>query len=106
MNHLNQKDLIKLCVLHLINKKDYESYHLVKKLNDVFKFKINYIYPIIYRFINEGYIETYDVEENGNKDKYYILSARGKEYYQQTYDEWLYFQDKFNNLVIEEDDYE
>lgn len=102
MSFLKDKTLIKLCILQQINKADCESYHLVKKLNGLFAFNINNIYPIIYSLFNDGYIETYDVEESGIKEKYYTLSMRGREYFNELDEEFNMMKKSYSKLVEED----
>lgn len=101
MSFLKDKILIRLSILQLIESKDYESYLLVKKLNDLFGFDINNIYPIIYALVNEGYLETYDIENKGKKEKYYTLSIRGKDYYNELNEEFAKINKNFKKLKKE-----
>lgn len=103
MEFFNQRIHRELCLLHLINKQDYESYHLMKKLNDTFNIDINQFYATTHSLVNIGYLESYDVEKNGKKEKHYLLSSRGKDYYEQLIKDWHDFQHAFNLLISEEE---
>ena len=54
---------------------------------------------------NDGLITTYWGEENtGARRKYYHITERGKEYYQQKIKEWKEVNHILNNLILGGDD--
>lgn len=88
----------------LINSDSY-GYAVLKRINErgggIFDLKDATIYTTIKRMENDGLITTYWGEENtGARRKYYHITERGKEYYQQKIKEWKEVNHILNNLIL------
>lgn len=71
-----------LLVLSLIHKRDMYGYEIIKELEilseQVFQFKEGTLYPILHRFENAGWIESYlKIAGNGKERKYYKITKSG-----------------------------
>lgn len=80
-----KRGTIELVVLAVLCEKDMYGYEIVKAISD--KSNGNYItpigtlYPVLYRFCENGYISDRDEIINKRLRKYYHLETAGKDYY-------------------------
>ncbi len=100
MNIQFKKGVLELCVLSLLHKKDFYGYELVEKISDYVNISEGTIYPLLRRFRTEGYVTTYLEESQGGPPrKYYKLTERGKEVYEELELEWESFIDGVNKIL-------
>lgn len=82
-----KRGTVELVVLSVLTKKDMYGYEIVKeveKLSDgCFTLPLGTLYPIFYRFSENGYISDYDEVSSKRLRKYYHLEAKGREYYEE-----------------------
>lgn len=79
MNTQFHKGVIEMCVLSLVNRRDYYGYELVEAISKRIEISEGTIYPILRRLTLEKYFETYLEESTeGPPRKYYKMTALGK----------------------------
>ncbi|MEG0284291.1 MAG: PadR family transcriptional regulator [Erysipelotrichales bacterium] len=103
MNSQFKKGIIELCVLQLIKRKDMYGYQVVEELDKYINVSVNTIYPILRRLTNEGYLATYESDEDGRKRKFYTISMPGHDYFNKNYKEWKEFNEKVLKIFEEGD---
>ena len=97
-----KKGVLELLVLLFASKKDRYGYELVEEISKVVNVNEGTIYPILKRFTNEGYFETYLKESTGGPSrKYYKLTVLGIKRKDILLDEWKKFEKSVNSFVKE-----
>ena len=100
MNIQFKKGVLELCVLSLLQKRDFYGYELVEHISEYISISEGTIYPLLRKFRNEGYVTNYLQEsQEGPPRKYYKLTPRGKEVYEQLDLEWTNFVTGVNNII-------
>lgn len=82
-----------LLVLSVLEEKDLYGYRIIKEIEYksefVFSFKEGTLYPILHAFEKEGYVESYWVENEGErKRKYYHITSKGKRLLNENREQW------------------
>ena len=79
-----KRGTVELIVLSVLSQKDMYGYELVKtiseKSNKNFELPLGTLYPVLYRFVENGLISDRDEVVNKRLRKYYHLEEKGKEY--------------------------
>lgn len=91
-------------ILAILKKGDSYGYAVLKTINDqgggIFDLKDATIYTTIKRMEADGLITTYWGEEQlGARRKYYHITPKGIEYYNQKLEEWDQVNHILNNLI-------
>jgi len=104
-----KKGALELCVLVLLDKKDYYGYELVRKVSDQIEISEGTIYPLLRRLSKEMYVTTYLQESSeGPSRKYYKLTDEGRTNLKEMLEEWKEFTQAVNYLIDDQegDDHE
>lgn len=97
-----KKGVLELCVLSLINKKDYYGYEIVQSLAQYISVNEGTIYPILRRLTNENYFSSYiKISDSGPARKYYTMTSSGKKKFKESMEEWNNFHNSVNKLLKE-----
>ncbi len=100
MNIQFKKGVLELCVLSLLDRRDFYGYELVEHISQYINISEGTIYPLLRKFRAEGYVTTYlEESQEGPPRKYYKLTARGEEVYEDLEIEWQSFIDGVNNIL-------
>lgn len=100
MNIQFKKGVLELCVLSLLDKRDFYGYELVEHISRYINISEGTIYPLLRKFRTEGYVTNYlEESQEGPPRKYYKLTERGTEVYQELEIEWESFIDGVNNIL-------
>ncbi len=100
MNIQFKKGVLELCVLSLLDRKDFYGYELVEHISQYINISEGTIYPLLRKFRTEGYVTTYlEESQEGPPRKYYKLTTRGKDVLQELEIEWESFIDGVNNIL-------
>ncbi|HWQ96319.1 MAG TPA: PadR family transcriptional regulator [Candidatus Methylomirabilis sp.] len=95
-----KKGVLELCVLKLLEKRDWYGYELVSEISKTIVIAEGTIYPLLRRVKEDGYVTTYLKESTeGPPRKYYNLTPRGHEVCKQLQSEWLDFSMKINKFI-------
>jgi PadR family transcriptional regulator PadR len=87
-----KKGVLKLCVLALLNQKDYYGYELVEQISEQIEISEGTIYPLLRRLKNDGLVTTYLKESTeGAPRKYYKLASKGRDDFENSKKEWESF---------------
>ena len=100
MNIQFKKGVLELCVLSLLSRRDFYGYELVDHISKYINISEGTIYPLLRRFRSEGYVTTYLKESQEEPPrKYYKLTDRGKEAFEELDIEWENFVNGVNNIL-------
>ena len=87
-----KRGTVELVVLSVLSEKDMYGYEIVKAVNEKsggrFILPLGTLYPIFYRFSENGYISDYDEVVDKRLRKYYHLEEKGREYYSEILGEY------------------
>ena len=104
-NYLFKFDLL---ILSVLKHKDMYGYELSKLISDKTHGyvvpKHGTMYPIIYKLIEEGYIQSHTVVVNNKARVYYHLEDKGKIYLQQLVEDYDNLVQQISNIVHWEED--
>lgn len=81
-----------MLVLSILENEDLYGYMIIKRIaeksDNTFMFKEGTLYPILHNFEANGYVESYTVEAEGRKRKYYRITKKGLKQLQDVKEEW------------------
>ncbi|MDD6527206.1 MAG: PadR family transcriptional regulator [Oscillospiraceae bacterium] len=76
----------------MLREKDMYGYEIVKAVSEKsggqFELPLGTLYPVLYRFVENGYLSDRDEIVNKRLRKYYHLEESGKEYFLALLDEY------------------
>ncbi len=94
------KGVIEMCVLALVNKRDFYGYELVETISKKIEISEGTIYPILRRLTQEKYFDTYLKESSeGPPRKYYRMTADGRKQTGELLKEWKKFTTDVDSIV-------
>ena len=98
-----KRDLLELCLLHVLNQGDQYGYELLRRLHDVFPdVQESAIYAILRQLCREGATERYQGETSGGPvRKYYRLTKEGRGRYDALLMTWRETRDAVAALGIQ-----
>lgn len=91
--------LLDACVLSILHKQDTYGYKLTHELKETLNVSESTLYPVLRRLTKETYLETYDQEHLGRNRRYYRLTEKGKNKYEEYYSQWDSFQEKVTMIM-------
>lgn len=81
-----------MCVLALVNERDFYGYELVETISRKIEISEGTIYPILRRLTSDQYFETYLKESSeGPPRKYYRMTSHGKKETEELLKAWKQF---------------
>ncbi len=103
MNIQFKKGVLEICVLSLINSRDYYGYELVQDISENINISEGSIYPLLRRLSKEGFFETYLKESPGGPPrKYYKITEEGILRTKTIKEEWIEFTEQVKILLNKE----
>lgn len=104
MNIQFKKGVLEICVLALINARDYYGYELVQNISENIDISEGAVYPLLRRLSKEGYFETYLKESPGGPPrKYYKITDQGRSRTELLKNEWDEFTQQVKLLLEKEE---
>ena len=87
-----KRGTVDLVVLSVLTEKDMYGYEIVKAVKEKsdgnYEIPLGTLYPVLYRFIENGYLSDRDEIVSKRLRKYYHLEEKGKEYYKALLEEY------------------
>ena len=87
-----KRGTVELVVLCVLQKEDMYGYQIVQEISELseglFTLPLGTLYPVLYRFIENGYVSDRDEVVSKRLRKYYHLEPAGREYYERLSDEY------------------
>lgn len=91
--------LLDACVLATLHKEDTYGYKLTQEVKVVMSVSESTLYPVLRRLMRDGFLATYDQEHLGRNRRYYRLTDKGKEKYEEYVQEWDVFSKKIDDIL-------
>lgn len=97
-----KKDLIELCLLHLLSEEDLYGYEILRRIAESFPgTQESGIYALLRGLCREGYTgQYYGVTSDGPTRKYYRITSQGIEKLAALMNEWRNLRDTLAGLGI------
>lgn len=98
-----KKDIIELCLLHMLSSEDLYGYEILHRLHESFPdTQESAIYALLRRLCKEGYTEQYEGKKSdGPTRKYYRITKRGYEKKDNLLNEWHRLKDTLSALGVQ-----
>lgn len=93
-----------MLILKLLDTGDMYGYQMISELEqrseNVFNLKAGTLYPILHNLEQQGMIESYEqVSDNARPRKYYRITKRGKEAFQEQKAQWVAYTSIVNRVL-------
>lgn len=98
-----KKDLIELCLLHLLSGEDLYGYEILRRISESFPgTQESGIYALLRGLCREGYTEQYEGKtSDGPVRKYYRITEKGREKRGVLLDEWRRLRDSLARIGVD-----
>lgn len=98
-----KRDLIELCLLHLLFQGDQYGYEILSRLHEAFPdTQESAVYALLRKLCKEGFSESYQGQQSeGPPRKYYRLNPAGEEKRLSLLEEWRSMREAIAALGIE-----
>lgn len=98
-----KKDLIELCLLHLLASEDLYGYALLHRIHESFPdTQDSAVYALLRGLCREGYTQSYEgMTSEGPVRKYYRITKTGREKQQDLLAQWRRLRDALTTLGVE-----
>lgn len=91
--------LLDACVLAVVMREDTYGYKLTQEVKQIMDVSESTLYPVLRRLQKDGYLRTYDKTFQGRNRRYYTVTEKGREQFQQFYDQWKRMQVKIDEVM-------
>ena len=98
-----KRGTVDLVVLNVLSEKDMYGYEIVKAVQEKsggnFELPLGTLYPVLYRFLENGYLSDRDEIVNKRLRKYYHLEEKGKLFYVKLLEEYKKISEGVNMIL-------
>lgn len=91
--------LLDACVLAVVIREDTYGYKLTQEVKQIMDVSESTLYPVLRRLQKDGYLRTYDKTFQGRNRRYYTVTEKGREQFQQFYDQWKRMRVKIDEVM-------
>ena len=91
--------LLDACVLAVVMREDTYGYKLTQEVKRIMDVSESTLYPVLRRLQKDGYLRTYDKTFQGRNRRYYTVTEKGREQFQQFYDQWKRMRVKIDEVM-------
>ena len=91
--------LLDACVLAVVMREDTYGYKLTQEVKQIMAVSESTLYPVLRRLQKDGYLRTYDKTFQGRNRRYYTVTEKGREQFQQFYDQWKRMRVKIDEVM-------
>ena len=91
--------LLDACVLAVVMREDTYGYKLTQEVKQIMDVSESTLYPVLRRLQKDGYLRTYDKTFQGRNRGYYTVTEKGREQFQQFYDQWKRMRVKIDEVM-------
>ena len=91
--------LLDACVLAVVMREDTYGYKLTQEVKQIMDVSESTLYPVLRRLQKDGYLRTYDKTFQGCNRRYYTVTEKGREQFQQFYDQWKRMRVKIDEVM-------
>lgn len=97
-----KQGVIELCILNLVKSQPDTGYKIEKTMSSTFRMPEGSIYPLLRQLVNKGYLDSYYIEENDKKKKYFRITELGIKEITKLNTQWHSLTGRVNNLIKED----
>ena len=91
--------LLDACVLAVVMREVTYGYKLTQEVKQIMDVSESTLYPVLRRLQKDGYLRTYDKTFQGRNRRYYTVTEKGREQFQQFYDQWKRMRVKIDEVM-------
>ena len=91
--------LLDACVLAVVMREDTYGYKLTQEVKQIMDVSESTLYQVLRRLQKDGYLRTYDKTFQGRNRRYYTVTEKGREQFQQFYDQWKRMRVKIDEVM-------
>mgnify|MGYP002577739405 FL=1 len=91
--------LLDACVLAVVMREDTYGDKLTQEVKQIMDVSESTLYPVLRRLQKDGYLRTYDKTFQGRNRRYYTVTEKGREQFQQFYDQWKRMRVKIDEVM-------
>ena len=91
--------LLDACVLAVVMREDTYGYKLTQEVKQIMDVSESTLYPVLRRLQKDGYLRTYHKTFQGRNRRYYTVTEKGREQFQQFYDQWKRMRVKIDEVM-------
>lgn len=91
--------LLDACVLAVVMREDTYGYKLTQEVKQIMDVSESTLYPVLRRLQKDGYLRTYDKTFQGRNRRYYTVTEKGREQFQQFYGQWKRMRVKIDEVM-------
>lgn len=91
--------LLDACVLAVVMREDTYGYKLTQEVKQIMDVSESTLYPVLRRLQKDGYLRTYGKTFQGRNRRYYTVTEKGREQFQQFYDQWKRMRVKIDEVM-------
>ena len=88
------------CILSLLSQADAYGYSLTQQVKSTFGLSESTLYPVMRRLQKDSCLDVYDVPHNGRNRRYYRITARGRQRYEEFIAEWTDFKNLVDKILL------
>ena len=86
-------------MLAVVMREDTYGYKLTQEVKQIMDVSESTLYPVLRRLQKDGYLRTYDKTFQGRNRRYYTVTEKGREQFQQFYDQWKRMRVKIDEVM-------
>jgi len=88
------------CVLSLLAHEDAYGYALTQQVKSTLGVSESTLYPVMRRLQTDDCLTVYDMPHNGRNRRYYKITERGMEKYNEYKAEWADFKQRVDTVLL------
>jgi len=87
------------CVLSLLSQEDAYGYSLTQQVKNTLGVSESTLYPVMRRLQTDGCLTVYDMPHSGRNRRYYKITQRGLERFQECREQWAAFKERVDSVM-------
>ena len=87
------------CVLSLLSQEDAYGYSLTQRVKSDLGVSESTLYPVMRRLQTDQCLTVYDMPHNGRNRRYYKITDKGLQKYQETAAQWTDFKRRVDSIL-------
>ena len=91
--------LLDALVLSTAEREPTYGYRITQQVRQIMVVSESTLYPVLRRLQKDGYLRTYDKTFQGRNRRYYTVTEKGREQFQQFYDQWKRMRVKIDEVM-------
>jgi len=92
--------LLDACVLAALDARDAYGYSLTQTLRDSLEISDSTLYPVLRRLQKEEFLYAYDEPYQGRNRRYYSITDKGREKFEEYRGAWKDFRGRVDGLIL------